>query len=424
MYSGSATHYSPFNVSAENFSVLGYLDPEVGMNMSKEVVITVPFSATPNTLPTVSWLPTPGGIQSGDITIEYRLSDPNPEDDGNMSIEVYYSLDNKLWDLATPGTGGDPTVNLHNDTLNIFVWDSRTDLGPIYNTTVYIRIVPSDGGGEGTADQTGPFTVDNEPPQIFLPPIVNAMDTTATITWMADEDAYASIWYGLDGTLTDETSNASSSNQQSVTLTGLSPGRNYTFAVNSTDLFGNVVSSYPTTYYFHTRVYIQLYKGWNMISIPPEIQDIAITSVLASIDGDYDSVQWYLPSDIDDPWKHYRVGKPYGNDFTEIDSRRGIWIHMITDSLLIPNLAPPDSGSSTIVPLFDGWNFVGYPSATTTPIDTALAGVPYDMVMTYDAITGQWLSYDGVSGDLTEMEMGRGYWIHGTAINFWSVPYV
>jgi hypothetical protein len=424
LYDGSIVHYNPFNISAVNFTETGYLDPELDITMSMEVTITVPFSATPNIPPSVSWLPDPIGIQSGDILIEYMLSDPNPQDNGNLSIEVFYSLDGDKWWAATQGAGGDPLVSLLNNTLYYYSWDSRADIGDILNTTVYIQIVPSDKGGQGTADNNGPFTVDNKPPVLLSLPSVSTTDTMATIDWLVDEDAYAGAWYGLDGVLTDETTNVSSSTAQSVTLTGLMPGRNYTFAINSTDLYGNEVSSYPVTYYFHTKVYIQLYEGWNMISIPPEIQNVDLTTVLSSISGEYDSVQWYFANDPGDYWKHYKVGKPFGNDLSEILSQKGIWIHMLNDAVLMPDLNMPTPGYSTMTPLIPGWNFVGYPSATNTPIDTALFGVPYDMVQTYDANTGQWLSYDGGSGTITEMEMGRGYWIHCTGVHLWSVDYI
>jgi hypothetical protein len=60
----------------------------------------------------------------------------------------------------------------------------------------------------------------------------------------------------------------------------------------------------------------------------------------------------------------------------------------------------------------------------TRLIDDAMAGVSnYDMIQTYNASSGQWLTYDGTSGDLTQMETGQGYWIHCTAGDSWSVDY-
>jgi hypothetical protein len=101
---------------------------------------------------------------------------------------------------------------------------------------------------------------------------------------------------------------------------------------------------------------------------------------------------------------------------------------MKNDAIFIPDHEDPTPNpilfpGYTVVQLEPGWNFVGYPSITTLPIDSALTGVPYDMVQTYDAKTDQWLSYDGSSGSLTQMEMGRGYWIYSTAFYVWEVDY-
>jgi hypothetical protein len=368
------------------------------------------------------------------------LEDPDPYDDGNLSIEVFFSTDpiNQGWRPATQA-GGDATTRLWVNTSYIFIWDSACsgNLENIYNTTVYIKIVPSDRIGNGIPNQTGNFTVDNKAPVLLTGPVVTLTNTTALIEWTVDKPANASVWYGGSGSggdggiLTDETTGSTGSTSQSVQLTDLLPGRNYMFVINSTDQYGNRFSS--TGYSFETEIHIQLYKGWNMISIPPYLLDISVDDVLASIAGKYDAVQAYYPNDpTGDPWKHYRPGKPFGNDLLWLDQVHGLWIHMKNDAVLIPDHEDPTLDplfSGTPVVLEAGWNFVGYPSVQTRLIDDALIDafrnpLTYDIVQTYDAITGQWLSYDGSSGSLTKMEMGRGYWIHCPAFTVWQVDYV
>jgi hypothetical protein len=443
LYNNSVDNFNPFNVSAEVSSTKGYAVPKPMMNMSKEVNVTVPFSLIPNTPPIVSWVTTPIGIQHGNIIIQYMLEDPDPYDDGNLSVEVFFSTDpiNEGWRPATQA-GGDAPTRLWVNTSYIFIWDSACsrNLENIYNTTVYIQIVPSDRVGNGIPNQTGNFTVDNKAPVLLTGPVITPTNTTALIEWTVDEPADASVWYGSSrgdggtgdgGTLTDETTGSTGSTLQSVQLTDLQPGRNYMFVINSTDQYGNRFSSFM--YSFETEIHIQLYKGWNMISIPPYLQNTSVEGALASIAGQYDAVQAYYPDDpTGDYWKHYRPGKPFGNDLLTLDQIYGLWIHMKNDAVLIPGHKDP-----TLDPLFSGnlmgleagWNFVGYPSVQTRLIDDALKdafGNPltYDMVQTYDAITGQWLSYDGSSGSLTKMEMGRGYWIHCPAFTEWQVDYV
>jgi len=438
-YNNSVDNFNPFNVSAEVSSVKGYAVPEPMMNMSKEVNVTVPFSLIPNTSPIVSWITTPTGIQQGNITIQYMLEDPDPYDDGNLSIEVFFSTDpiNEGWRPATQA-GGDATTRLLGNTSYIFIWDSACsrNLENVYNTTVYIQIVPSDRIGNGVPRQTGNFTVDNEALVLLTGPVVTPTNTTALIEWTMDEPGNASVWYGLgsrgdSGILTDKTTGSTGSTSQSVQLTDLQPGRNYTFVMISTDIYGNEYMSFPYT--FDTEIHIQLYKGWNMISIPPYLQDVSVEGTLASIAGQYDAVQAYYADDpTGDPWKHYRPGKPFGNDLLWLDQMHGLWIHMKNDAVLIPGHKDPTLDalfSGTSVVLRAGWNFVGYPSIPTRLIDDALIDafrnpLTYDIVQTYDAITGQWLSYDGSSGSLTKMEMGKGYWIHVPAFTVWQVEYV
>ncbi len=209
-----------------------------------------------------------------------------------------------------------------------------------------------------------------------------------------------------------------------MNLTGLQPGRNYVYVVESTDALGNKFSS--STFSFETEIHIQLYEGWNMISIPPYLSVMNTEDVFASIDGDYDIVQTYIAFDPDDPWKHYKVGKPYGNDLPYITDLMGLWIHIKNATTFIPDHKDPTTDpwfTHTPIELDVGWNFISYPSVKPRLIDNALSGVPYDMVQTYDAATGQWLSYNGTSGTLTQMEMGRGYWIHCTSSYIWNVYY-
>ncbi|UCE36227.1 MAG: hypothetical protein JSW00_11870 [Thermoplasmata archaeon] len=421
-YNGSRDIFDPFNVSAMNHSVMGYAIPQVTMNMSKAVNVTIPFSQVPNTPPTV-WVYTPIGTQGNLITIDFILNDPDPGDDGNMSISVEYSTDGSSWDDATTGSGSDVDL-LDNNTLYHFVWDSIPDIGPIHSTTVYIRITPVDRAGNGTKNQTGSFTVDNAPPVLSSGPDVDVTNQTAIINWTVDESADASVWYGLDGTLTDQESGSTGSTSQSVTLTDLEQGRRYSYILISTDQYGNQFTS--IMFVFETKVHIQLYKGWNMISIPALPVDPRLEEVFTSILGQYDAVQWYNPEDPIDPWKHNRPGKTFGNDLDAIEPRMGLWVHMIDNAVLILDLIIPDPISIEIVPLFTGWNLVGYPSVTTRDVTSALDTVPYDKVMTYDASTGEWLSYDPGTGlgDLTEMELGHGYYIHVNADFFWENTYV
>lgn len=429
LYESSVDHYNSFNVSAENQSMTGYAVPEPGIIKTRTVTVIVPFNPIPNSLPTVSWLPTPPGIQSGYVTIEYMLNDPDPGDDGNLSVDVYYSLDKNTWFTATPGPGSNPTVLLLSDTLYYFVWDSIADIGLAYLPQIYFKIVPKDKSlQEGTPGITESFAVDNRVPILREGPTATTTDTTAVIQWEVDEDANATVWYGLGTTLDTEKSNNSASMIQYILLTNLLPGRQYTYIINSTDLRGNKYSSDPVTFTFDTKILIQLYEGWNMISIPPYLDDWLVIDVLESIDGQWDIVMTYLAGQQLDPWKSYNINKPPDlNDLNLITHVMGLWIHMTSDAVLIPDHTDPTTDPEfpgTDIHLYPGWNLVPYPSITTQTITDALDGIDYNIVQTLDAATEEWLEYDGVSGDLTHMELGRSYWIHTDSEQDWSVSYL
>lgn len=419
-------NFNPFNVSAKNWTETGYAIPEPTMDMSKEIYIIVPFSLIPNTPPWVSWILTPPGVQSGYVMIAYILEDPDETDNGSLSIEVEYSMDNKFWFPATQGPGGDLTFGLYRNTLYYFEWDSLADIGPIRNETVYIRITPSDPGASGTSGQTGPFIVDNQAPILMSGPNAIATDTSVVITWTVHEPANATVWYGPEGTFILEATNNSATPLQSVEITGLEPGRRYEYIINSTDLGGNKYSSDPTSYTFETEIYIQLYEGWNMISLPPILTASPLHQVFDSIAGDWDIMQWYDPSDPADPWKVNNTYKPpQMSDLHDYYVTMGVWIHMKTDALLVPDHDVPDAMfPGTFIHLYPGWNFVSYPSVTERTVSDAMGFIDYNLIQTYDAATGQWYSYNGSSGDLTHMNLGHGYWIHTDSDQDWLVQYL
>ncbi|UCE35954.1 MAG: hypothetical protein JSW00_10330, partial [Thermoplasmata archaeon] len=86
-----------------------------------------------------------------------------------------------------------------------------------------------------------------------------------------------------------------------------------------------------------------LKKGWNLISIPLIQEEQNLKKVLEMIDGYYDIVQWYDITDTNDPWKHHKVGKPYGNDLSDINEKMGFWIYITNpgDTIFLYNGTKP-----------------------------------------------------------------------------------
>jgi hypothetical protein len=105
---------------------------------------------------------TPAGAQSGEVTINYNLIQPQSI---TSNITVAFSTNGgATFAPATAGSGGEGTTGISSSltpgTPHTFVWNSLADLGAVNNTTVQIQITPNDGL-TGTAVATTNFTVNN-----------------------------------------------------------------------------------------------------------------------------------------------------------------------------------------------------------------------------------------------------------------------
>jgi parallel beta-helix repeat protein len=162
---------------------------------------------------------------------------------------------------------------------------------------------------------------------------------------------------------------------------------------------------------------ISLSVGWNLISIPYVQSDTAISSVLGSISGNYDRVEWYDASD--DIWH------TTDDDLTDIDHTMGLWIHMKSSDTLRVTGNPP---TYTGIQLYQGWNLVGKPSPGSGTVEDVLSSIAgkYSAVQTYDASDNadHWKHYDAnkpsQSNDLTQMTSGCGYWLYATENCLWE----
>ncbi|UCE37257.1 MAG: right-handed parallel beta-helix repeat-containing protein [Thermoplasmata archaeon] len=168
--------------------------------------------------------------------------------------------------------------------------------------------------------------------------------------------------------------------------------------------------------------YMILKQGWNLISLPLIQEEQNLTKVLKSINGLYDAVQWYNITDTRDPWKHYKVSKPYGNDLFEINEKMGFWIHITQpgDTIFFYNGTRPTENQT--ITLYPGWNMVGYPSFNnrdrTTALNNITFGTHVDAIWTYDSHIQRWEKI----GPSDYFEIGRGYYIHAKSKCDWEVP--
>lgn len=126
-------------------------------------------------------------------------------------------------------------------------------------------------------------------------------------------------------------------------------------------------------------VSLNLDAGWNLISIPVELQDTSVSSVLSSIDGAYSRVMAY-----DDGYLTFDPTLPVDfNSLSNITYQMGIWVKM--DSPGILSVSGPEPVDKSI-PIKDGWNLVSYLKNSSLDIPLALVTIngTYTRLMTYD----------------------------------------
>ena len=168
---------------------------------------------------------------------------------------------------------------------------------------------------------------------------------------------------------------------------------------------------------------VPLSKGWNLISIPYIQSNTNLGTVLNSIDGSYDAVQWYNATDANDQWKHYQISKPSNlNDLDDIDHTMGFWVHITQpgETIFMFNGVQPIQNQT--ITLYPGWNHVGYPSLTsynrTDGLNNVEFGTDVDAIQWYDAANKTW---HFINQDDTFVP-GRGYWVHSEIETSWVVP--
>jgi len=168
-------------------------------------------------------------------------------------------------------------------------------------------------------------------------------------------------------------------------------------------------------YWAEELIFMDMFRGWNLISLPLMPDDSNIASVLSPISGNYSIVWAYNASDTADHWKKYDPNAPFGNDLKNQEPGNGYWIMMTSDDILSIIGTIPETAN---VNLLTGWNLIGYNSLESQPITDALSSITgnYSIVWAYDASdTGDhWKKYDPSApfgNDLTNMEAGKGYWI-------------
>jgi hypothetical protein len=164
---------------------------------------------------------------------------------------------------------------------------------------------------------------------------------------------------------------------------------------------------------------ISLRQGWNLLSTPLIPSDGIVDKVLENITGKWDYIQLYNSTDPDH-WKTNLTYRPEQlNDLSSLDYRMGFWINVTEPGVFLT--LKGQIPKNTVIPLYAGWNLVGYPTLNDTmTVGNALWGTGADRVQVFDAADPYRLK------DVTStyiMKPGEGYWVHVVADSVWVVDW-
>jgi hypothetical protein len=325
-----------------------------------------------------------------------------------------------------PTTSGafDRFINGGND---IFI----TKMDPMGTGLIYSTYF----GGDGDEDP-GRIDVDENGNVILSGKTTSDVNFSLTSdcfddTYGGDEDAFFMILNNIGTNLIYSTYLGGSAYDAAEACMVTSTKDVLVFGSSSSSEFPVTSGSYQTTNKGNSDLFITkfnvgnkmyLQKGWNFISVPLIQSDTSLASVLSSINGYYDAVQWYDPNDPQDPWKHNQVYKSPGvNDLQNLNHIKGFWVHIKGPGITTFNYSGSQPGVNQKIPLKVGWNMVGYPSLAiqnrTEGLNNLLFGKEVDCIQWYDTASQTWHFME----EEDTFVPGRGYWIHARFAANWEV---
>ncbi|MBI2475070.1 hypothetical protein HYV69_01460 [Candidatus Uhrbacteria bacterium] len=200
---------------------------------TQQVILdNIAIDYTENSLPVINNLSASQGTSTGRVYITYDLQD-NDSDPESLTAYEYsltgaFSGEQVTMTAATGDGLHSGVTGLTSSPVGIshtFVWDAFSQLGAVYNTTVYVRLRANDGVGNGAYATSTAFTVD------YVNPVVSnvvALQTAGSTNVQITYD------------LTDNTSD------NLLVEIYISDDGGATWAVTDTSVSGSVGSSQTT----------------------------------------------------------------------------------------------------------------------------------------------------------------------------------
>jgi len=226
------------------------------------------------------------------------------------------------------------------------------------------------------------------------------------------------VWLDWDGT--NYTMPATALNVYTYPAANLTNGVTYTYKVYANDTSDNIGVSETRNVTINGTTGdsfdLELGAGWNLISIPLEIDNTSINAVFPDAnDGDelYTYSGGWIPAT-------YYSGYGWDGDLKTFEPDKGYWYSANTTYTATIN--GTEAGTRT-VSIAEGWNLIGYTRLTPANLSYLLANVTDgDELYAYNEgwIPATYYSGYGWDGELSTMEPGKGYWYNANAPFIWE----
>ena len=158
------------------------------------------------------------------------------------------------------------------------------------------------------------------------------------------------------------------------------------------------------------NMFIELAKGWNLVSLPLNPLDKTLPSVLSSIQGNYSKIITYDTTSNES--KIYDPNDVIHSNLNSIENEIGVWINMLNNDTLI------NEGYEIGVVSFNlkqGYNLISYPSLDENNVSYVFGNVSGDLVNVLTYENNEWKSYSPakpiILNNLTIIKPGQAYWV-------------
>ena len=291
-------------------------------------------------------------------------------------------------------------------------------------------------------DPNGSIGVDTTPPEITLTiptegsyyADIDNITGTATDATSGVDTVYVAIYSYSDDTWWNATAGGWSDNglylmQATIennswylnqNLPDWENAQKYKVLVRAIDVAGNEKSITAN----FTILSLRLYEGWNLVSVPRELENSSIEAVFEGITTItrvyyYDPISGWKWAFYDNETESWDTS----GGLTTIDDGKGYWIYATAETsvaLTLKEINPIEAPPT--YPVKAGWNLIGYTTLsleTSTPIDAYLQNLytgwfesKWAKLYRYTPGIGYEMATPGYTDYFDTFDLTRGYWLY------------